>query len=331
VWAAFAAAPPLHRRLGRTDRAATIHLGRIVGPYSGSPMPIERKFLIASSLARLIRRERGVATRIIEGHFPPRHERSQLVRVEHDRCYLVLRTTSEAGATTEEQVEIPPVHAQALVDVAAGTVALDRTELRLGHGVDAALDCFMFPSGLDLVTVTISSDPRFFAPPRWLGREVSGDPEFDVARLALEGLPTVEEMEISNVALETLLDYVEGRSVSGSPRPPSDVPAADSAQASPSIAPTTIGAARAPTVDGPAARPARGDEQTTQDGGTETEAPTAVAHDAPPGSGPGDDLDPAEPSDTAGRPLSPTNVLEEQDRLGRLARSLAPRRLRSGT
>jgi CYTH domain-containing protein len=291
-------------------------------------MPIERKFLIASSLARLIRRERGVATRIIEGHFPPRHDRGQFVRVEHDRCYLVLRTTAEPG-TTEEQVEIPPGHAQALVDVAAGTVALDRTELRLGHGVDAALDGFVLPGGLDLVTVTISSDPRFFAPPLWLGREVSGDSDFDVARLALEGLPAVEEREISNVALETLLDYLEGRGVSGSRRPPSDVLTPGSAEASTSTTP--VDAARAPTADGPAARPAWRDEQTTQDGGAEAEAPSPVADDASTGLGSAGDTDLVEPAGTPGRPLPPTNVLEEQERLGRLARSLAPRRLRSGT
>jgi hypothetical protein len=33
---------------------------------------VQRRFLIASSLARLIRKEQGIAGRIVEGYFPPR-------------------------------------------------------------------------------------------------------------------------------------------------------------------------------------------------------------------------------------------------------------------
>jgi CYTH domain-containing protein len=189
-------------------------------------MAVELKFLIASSLARLIRRERATGTRIVEGHFPARDSRKQFVRIEGERCHLLLRTTSDTGQAIEEVTDLPLAQAEALVEVAAGTVAFDRIELRLGHGAEAALDRFVHPSGLDLLTLTLSSDPRLFAPPLWVGREVTADPAFEVSQLALQGIPSIEETEVSNVALETLLDFLDGRSLPGLRWPPSEFLAA---------------------------------------------------------------------------------------------------------
>jgi hypothetical protein len=47
-------------------------------------------------------------------------------------------------------------------------------------------------------------------PPVWVGPDVSGDPSFDKATIALQGAPEVGEPEISNAALEALLDLLEG-------------------------------------------------------------------------------------------------------------------------
>jgi CYTH domain-containing protein len=176
-------------------------------------MVVERRFLIASSLARLIRRERGVTTRIVEGHFPPRPDRSQFVRVERDECFLVLRAKGKDGEFRTERSQVPLAHAEALVDVAPGRVAFDRTELPLGMGAEGTLDRFIVPSGLDLVTVQISSDPRLFAPPLWFGREVTDDTRVETGQLALNGWPEIHPGEVSNTALETFLDWVDGRSV----------------------------------------------------------------------------------------------------------------------
>jgi hypothetical protein len=94
--------------------------------------------------------------------------------------------------------------------VAAGTVAFDRTLVRLGEGVDAVLDRFILPQGIDLLTVTIRSDPRAFAPPLWVGTEVTGDPRLGTSGLALTGIPDVGEVEVSDAAVEALLDLLDG-------------------------------------------------------------------------------------------------------------------------
>jgi CYTH domain-containing protein len=174
-------------------------------------MSVERRFVLASPLARLLQREGGPATRLIEAHFPARSDRTQLVRVEHGRASLILRSSAPDGQVSEEAVEVPLSHAEALVEVAAGTVAFDRTALPLGRGIEGVLDRYILPKGLNLITITIAGDVRLFAPPLWLGPEVTGDEAFEARELAIGGLPAVEEAEITNAALEALLDTLEMR------------------------------------------------------------------------------------------------------------------------
>ena len=172
-------------------------------------MSSERRFLIAPSLARFIRQERGILDRIAEGHFQPKRDRQQLVRVEQGRCCLILLTRVGDGSFAEEQTEIPLLQAEALMDLAAGTVAFDRTALSLGGDAEALLDRFLIPQGVDLLTVTIAADLHGFVPLPWLGLEVTDQPAYTAIGLALSGAPPVEAMEPSNVALEALLDTLE--------------------------------------------------------------------------------------------------------------------------
>ncbi len=173
-------------------------------------MATQRHFLIAPSLARLIQRDRGTTGRIVEGHFPFRPDRRQVVRVEQGRSLLILLTQDEGGQFTEEQVDVPPPHAEALLDVAAGIIAFDRTTLSLGGDIDALLDRFITPEGLDILTVTTLRDPHAFAPLPWFGLEVTDEPAFAATGLALSGAPLIEPMEPSDAALNALLDALEG-------------------------------------------------------------------------------------------------------------------------
>jgi CYTH domain-containing protein len=151
-----------------------------------------------------------MSARIVEGHFPSRPDRRQLVRVEQGRSLLILFTQGENGQFTEEQVDVPGSHAEALMNVAAGVVAFDRTPLPLGGDIDALLDRFLLPEGLDILTVTIPTNPHAFAPLPWFGLEVTDEPAFGARDLALGGAPRIEPMEPSDVALNTLLDALEG-------------------------------------------------------------------------------------------------------------------------
>src|SRR5688500_20384698 len=88
-------------------------------------MAIARRFLIASSLTRLIRKERG-SERVTEGHFPPQAERQSHVRLEKGQCYLVLTSREGEMDAAEDWTDVPRSRAGALVDVGAGRAALER-------------------------------------------------------------------------------------------------------------------------------------------------------------------------------------------------------------
>ena len=172
-------------------------------------MTNQRRFLIAPSLARLIQRERGTTSRIAEGHFPSRPDRRQLVRVEQGRSLLILLAQGDNGQFTEEQAQVPHSHAEALMDVAAGTIVFDRTSLSLGGDIEALLDRFIMPDGLDLLTVALPTNPHVFAPLPWFGLEVTDEPAFETSDLALGGAPRIEPMEPSGVGLDALLDALD--------------------------------------------------------------------------------------------------------------------------
>src|SRR5689334_15483442 len=66
----------------------------VTSPEPDASMP-QRRFLIASSLARLIRKQQGVVGQVVEGYFPAHPNRDLFVSLEPDACYLVLTPTRE--------------------------------------------------------------------------------------------------------------------------------------------------------------------------------------------------------------------------------------------
>src|SRR4051794_28712707 len=102
----------------------------------------QRRFLIASSLARLIRTEGGLVGRIVEGYFPARPGRDHFVSLEPGHSYLVLAPAKD-GAGEEERTEVPRSQAEALLAVCAGKVGFECTIVRLPGGTQALLQRFV--------------------------------------------------------------------------------------------------------------------------------------------------------------------------------------------
>jgi CYTH domain-containing protein len=178
-----------------------------------SGMATERRFLLAPAFARLIRWEQGSSDRIVEGHFPPQAERSQLVRVDRGTCQLVLLIKDEDGGWVEERADVPRAHAEALIDVAAGTVAFDRTTISAGREIH--VDTFVAPTaGFSLVTVAFEEgeNPQQFYAPQWFGREVTSEDAFRRAAIALDEPPAVTDVPITDAALDELLTLLERQS-----------------------------------------------------------------------------------------------------------------------
>ena len=176
-------------------------------------MSISRRYLIASSLARLIRKERG-GNRVTEGHFPNQADRSSYVIIDGDKGSLVLITTG-AGIPIEERTDVPRTHAEALLDVTPGKVDYVRTTLTV-HNRDVHINRYVTPGPLDLISVEFDSedDARDFRPLSWFGPDVTGDMAYQNRSIALDGLPPAPDVPISNAALNSLLDTLENRYVS---------------------------------------------------------------------------------------------------------------------
>ena len=173
-------------------------------------MTVRRRFLLTPSFARLIRRERG-GLRHVEGFFPEQRDRSSWVRLEEDKGLLILKTAGPHGEV-EDQTEIPVAHAHALLDVCAGEVDYTRTALPIGEG-HALVDEIIRPRVLHLVTVEFASEgeARGFRPLEWFGPEVTADPRYTNQSIALRGLDEAPEIPLSDAALNSLIDTLEGR------------------------------------------------------------------------------------------------------------------------
>lgn len=176
-------------------------------------MSTSRRYLIASSLARLVRKERG-GNRVTEGHFPNQADRSSYVIIDGDKGSLVLITTG-AGIPIEERTDVPRTHAEALLDVTPGKVDYVRTSLTVGTR-DIHINRYVTPGPLDLISVEFESEEeaRDFRPLSWFGPDVTGDTAYQNRLIALEGLPPAPDVPISNAALNSLLDTLENRYVS---------------------------------------------------------------------------------------------------------------------
>jgi CYTH domain-containing protein len=170
-------------------------------------MTILHQFIIAPSLARLIRKERG-GERVLEGYFPDQPHRGTYVQVEETRSSLIL----EAGesAAPDEQADVPLAHAQALLAVSQGQVEYVRTTLSISsHEIQARH--FVRPVALDLVAIAgAPEDGQDLPPLPWFGPEVSTEPAYQRRRLALDGAPDAP-VDATNAALNSLLDLLEDR------------------------------------------------------------------------------------------------------------------------
>jgi CYTH domain-containing protein len=178
-------------------------------------MAVIRRFLIASSLTRLIRKERG-SERVMEGHFPPQGERQSHVRIEKGQAYLVLTSLEGEVSATEDWTDVPRSHAEALLDVCPGTVVFERSRVPL-RDREAVIDRFMTPTALDVVSVDFATkaEADAFLPPIWFGTEVTGDDSYTGRAIAIAGRPRAPEVPLSNSALETVLDLLESRPEEG--------------------------------------------------------------------------------------------------------------------
>jgi CYTH domain-containing protein len=179
-------------------------------------MALTRQFLVSPALARLIRKERGVQGRVQEGYFASTPERTHFVRLDPPHSSLMMVAPGPDGEPLEEATEVPLSQAQALLDVAPGQIAYDRTALTLSPGVESVLEQILLSPEFNLLTVAFVdlAEADRFRSPFWVGPEVTGDLSFNKGLIALEAEPQTGEVEITNASLDALLDLLQSRSAS---------------------------------------------------------------------------------------------------------------------
>jgi CYTH domain-containing protein len=214
-----------------------------------------RKFIVASSVARMIRREFPTSW-VVEGYLNGGEGRSTHVQIEGAAAQLVLAEDA-GGKLSVEETPVPRRHAEALLEVCAGRLDIDRSVLSIG-GRPALLDRVSAGGrAIDILTVFIDETgaAKSFYPPPWAGQEVV-DSAFSNRAFATEGIPDRTETTISNTGLEALLDMLERAAVSI--REPHHAPAEAEPKPAAPAAPAPAEAA-APKAEPQPAEPAAAD------------------------------------------------------------------------
>jgi CYTH domain-containing protein len=182
-------------------------------------MSSTRVLLLSPALARLIERDRAGA-RVRQGYFPEQPDRSTHVQMTGEAGHLVLVAHSARGPI-EDAAEISLAQAEALLALSAGQVEYLGIAIDVGSYA-ATIQRFVTLAPLNLISLTFRDDKtaQKLQPPAWFGPEVSTDPSYRLRALALNGLPPVPEVEISNAALASLLDALDHRDREAEPSPP---------------------------------------------------------------------------------------------------------------
>jgi CYTH domain-containing protein len=173
-------------------------------------MKTARLFLLPTSLARLIERERG-SQRFVEGYFPVHDGRGAHVHLAGNATSLVL-VSSRAGEPSEDWADLPRVQAEALLELTSGRVGYALTSVSYGS-CDILLSRFFEPEPLDLITIAFDGkeEAQDFRPLAWFGPEVTDEAAYQNRTIAFQGPPAVPEVQLANEALEGLLDVLESR------------------------------------------------------------------------------------------------------------------------
>jgi hypothetical protein len=86
-------------------------------------------------------------------------------------------------------------------------------------GAEVSIERITQPGPINTVTVEFHNpdEAEAFTPPTWFGPEITTEPSFGRQVIAVDRLPEVGEVPLSNSTVEAVLDLLEGR-VSLSPR-----------------------------------------------------------------------------------------------------------------
>ncbi len=143
---------------------------------------IERKFLVSAPEA--VRIEAFDSVRIRQGYLSVDPQRTVRVRMRGERGYLTVKGITVGAERAEWEFEIPAVDAVEMLSLCIGKV-IDKTRYLVRHeGQIWEVDEFQSPVRLWLAEAELQSADDNLKLPRWIGREVTGNPDYYNSNLA---------------------------------------------------------------------------------------------------------------------------------------------------
>lgn len=144
---------------------------------------IERKFLVVDDAwRRCVESSRDYK----QGYLAVDGGTTVRVRTDGDRAWLTIKGRGEGIARPEFEYEIPPAEADALLALCRGRLVAKTRHLVPAGGVVWEIDEFGGDNaGLIVAELELPADNASFSRPAWLGEEVTTDPRYLNANLAV--------------------------------------------------------------------------------------------------------------------------------------------------
>jgi len=148
------------------------------------PVEIERKFLVTGDAWRA----GAIGTSFRQGYLPSAPGCSVRVRVADDQAWLALKGDTHGLSRAEYEYRIPVDEAVEIMHILCRQPLIEKTRYLVDyHGMTWEVDVFAGANdGLVVAEIELDSETQAFDRPDWLGTEVTGDPRYYNACLALE-------------------------------------------------------------------------------------------------------------------------------------------------
>jgi adenylate cyclase len=155
-----------------------------------SGIEIERKFLVVEPPADL---ERWPSTAIDQGYLAITDDRPEVrIRRRDGQAWLTVKSGG-GRVRVEEEIEIDADRFERLWPLTEG-LRIEKTRYEIDAGDGRVIELDVYGGGLDgLITAEVEFDSEeaaeAFAPPPWLGDDVTEDVRYKNQRLARDGAP----------------------------------------------------------------------------------------------------------------------------------------------
>jgi CYTH domain-containing protein len=145
---------------------------------------IEHKYLIRKDLWYAVHKPRGVNIR--QGYLQTDPGKTIRIRTTGSEAFLTIKGPSRNATRAEFEYPVPPEEADDLLQLCAAPV-IEKVRYRMEHaGKTWEVDEFFGENeGLILAEIELTSEEEIYERPAWIGEEVTGDPRYYNAYLAL--------------------------------------------------------------------------------------------------------------------------------------------------